>query len=641
MNNICQDIDNLEPQCYTLNKTRTVRGEVTTINLLEEASLYSGNARLYEINNKYPVGPDFYSSNTQAININSNSIIDTYNSVELGINTTKTVQSTWLGTPAVARFYSDQSSRFSVTPACSKNNGSNCVMAFRVIKPVRLLLLNSSNEGVRNLLIIYDHTNNMLLRTANDYYLIISNKIENGFFNGTNHASIKLMYERYRTRKNDDDIIDRIKRHYKRYSTRRDDHDIIDYIKGFSQDIFGLVVDGYYSPPESSFHSEICIFNILHFLARDYTDPNDFQYNAGYMNAPLTVKAWMRVMDVYHTYNVIGHSGHLLDHMTWCVLYAENILRDHPTWFPNITPYNKFLVISAAMFHDIGKINPDSSQTYKGDKINLYYTGDTNTTKHGVFGYEIFMNNTFIFYSDNNLSIVELLTDILRKYLGADPNFLLVDSYRRTLAYICKHHYDLGNEYKNSNNDPQIFLRSLLHLINHTWYYSYLSEVGEVLGLYPFYVKMLIVVSISDMLSTKKYLETDKSYQFRHAVSSVFPFISNRSSPWNSSSFLYVKGQELIRFLVSNNFMENIETYITAVPPKTQQLVYINSDTFVINVKGRDALTWRTTPQVLRYSIYSNVRNNIASMDVDYPSPPLIPMEIDYPSPPLSPMEID
>lgn len=490
-------------------------------------------------------------------------------------------------------------------------------MSFRVVNPVRLLLLNSSVEGVNNLRLIYNHAKQLYYTTNDEKYLRVAEQIARAFFH--------IEY----TQNAANNILPFIVTEYSRYSTRDDDHSIVNYIKKNSQDIFGIVVDGYYSPPEKTFHSEICIFNILQFLVRDYTDPNDFQYNPGYMNAPLNIKVFMRIMDVYHTYNIIGHSGHLLDHMTWCVLYTENLIRNHPSWFPSITPYEKFLVVSAALFHDIGKLNLNSPRTLSGENIVLYYNGDSDTMKHSDFGYTLLMNDTVINYKGNKLNIRLLLRTLLQLQLQKVPSPFAEENYCRTLAWVSKHHYELGYAYKQSNENPQRFMERVIDLINTTWYISYLRIVAGARMTYPFWVKMLIVASISDMLSTKSYLEPDKADQFSHEVSSVFPFIANRSSPWNPSSFLYDKGKAIIRILTNARFMEALETTIN-VPKRMEVVDVLSSSPLSITVRGRDALSWSTTNQVLTYdSPYMDVYYNAEPMDVDYPEPPGDPMDID------------
>ena len=179
---------------------------------------------------------------------------------------------------------------------------------------------------------------------------------------------------------------------------------------------------GYYAPvlemnDGKIFHSEVVLCNSILYLSRDVDDQLDLffdprRYCDSGMPAVCTLLTQMRL---YETTNTNFHSGNLLEHSIWTLLFAESLtnklINDRNRSTDALTDREKKIIIAAALVHDIGKLDPQHCEKNAIRNRYIYY----DLKDHPKIGATYF--ETGIPILDDNLEISGSLSprDILRE----------------------------------------------------------------------------------------------------------------------------------------------------------------------------------------------------------------------------------
>lgn len=149
---------------------------------------------------------------------------------------------------------------------------------------------------------------------------------------------------------------------------------------------FGHLYAGYCAPNQNArdapnfFHSELVFCNSLLYLDRDTTDSNDLFFDPEYQ-CDRTSKFYMKTvcellsqMRYYDTVNTNFHSGNLLEHSIWTLLFTESLTKklvnvSNP-YVSALNDREKRVIIAAGLLHDIGKMDP--SKCVKNGMTNRY-----------------------------------------------------------------------------------------------------------------------------------------------------------------------------------------------------------------------------------------------------------------------------
>ena len=262
-------------------------------------------------------------------------------------------------------------------------------------------------------------------------------------------------------------------------------------------------------------------------------NPNDWQNQITINNSsdidPL-IKLYYEQLSLYETTNINFHSGNLLEHSIWSLLWSEYILNQDGKFeglmIPDVIKKNndlKRVIAFSAFIHDIGKMAYilDTSIIYNSlRKKFIYY----DVKEHMIYGANFIKNGIFPVYDDNAKLVKDVKIDELFSKFGIDLK------YKQLIAIIITFHWDFGNILKKLNENILImktldkYLNDIYNMINPTNVDSFVVCVSSVL-----------IVSMSDILATQPYGINRITNKKINTISSLsvnkesdyFPFIKN------------------------------------------------------------------------------------------------------------------
>lgn len=229
--------------------------------------------------------------------------------------------------------------------------------------------------------------------------------------------------------------------------------------------------------------------NVKKYLERDFENSLDWQHNDNKLITSLQIL--LNDFGRYKTFNFGFHSGNLLEHSIWCAFYAYYMFDKRNAmhkWISGIPKKLRDFVTLSSLIHDIGK---------SGDDKLTYY----DKPEHSETGYDYIIHDNYKI-NGHIYAVDDLLKDIFNEKIKY-PKLLI--------SLIIKYHYEFGNVMKslsiNSNdedyiNGAQMYLNTVLPLVKN------LSN-----KLIDLYVRMLIAVSIADVLAAQPFKASNPTGQ--------------------------------------------------------------------------------------------------------------------------------
>jgi hypothetical protein len=260
------------------------------------------------------------------------------------------------------------------------------------------------------------------------------------------------------------------------------------------------------------FHLEFSFCNAMQYLKRDLQDPLDWQHS-DMTSADKIIRSFFQQLSYYKSENTGFHSGDLLEHSIWSLLFAEQLLINTPASVITTTRDAKKNIAVMALLHDIGKMDPSSCTKRKND---LVYFSMPN---HPKLGGDYIRGTKKIPLLDKDMNIVGKFD--IKALLTA---FGVLPEDYDALASVVDNHWFFG-EYlqKWSGPDdiatPEAYIQKISegYTKSFLWYYS------------------LLVVSYVDILATQPYGMNNLTVELNHR-SVFFPFISNMPKKYSGTN---------------------------------------------------------------------------------------------------------
>ena len=302
---------------------------------------------------------------------------------------------------------------------------------------------------------------------------------------------------------------------------------------------------GYCAPDQfkndTGFHLEFIYCNSALYLERDLTNPVDIFYEDASLY-PEKVRILVNQMRYYETTNTDFHSGNLLQHSVWTLLFTESLLGQlvdlNNPQEPQLDDRKRSIIIAAGLLHDIGKMNPN--KCFKNTKRNKFIYHDIPT--HPEDGAAYF--DIGIPILDDNLEIVgrmlphDILTEMIPDITPEEVN-LVKD--------VVALHWFFGKDVVKYKNSPKRYKQAIA---------GYKKKFGDVLTMIA-----TMIVSISDIEASQPFtldkLASLQPGEIKDAIrSKVFKYIVSKPK-------LYRGGNIASKIGINKNGIECMNDVLT------------------------------------------------------------------------------
>jgi hypothetical protein len=279
---------------------------------------------------------------------------------------------------------------------------------------------------------------------------------------------------------------------------------------------------------EHQLHLEFIFCNPFNFLKRNLNDKGDVHFFDRNI-LPKQVNLLFEQMDKYQTTNTNFHSGDLLQHSIWSLLFSEFIIGQMKT--ANIIfkdeRFMKLIGITA-LVHDIGKMIPtDDEHTVKNisTKKILYF----DIPNHSQIGAE-YIKNGKIPKLDDNLNIIGEF-DIHKVLLELLPDMTADEKEMIEIATQKQLHFskDLLQKFVDNKNLQKYELKEFMD--------HFPKNENGVKTFFLFFI-----ISLADILALQPYSQNQlanlDSDEIRFLLrSKLFPFISTVPKKYRGTSY--------------------------------------------------------------------------------------------------------
>jgi hypothetical protein len=331
------------------------------------------------------------------------------------------------------------------------------------------------------------------------------------------------------------------------------------------------------------------------FLERDYTDPNDWQYN-DQMTAFNMIGKVIGEMSMYKTVRTDRHAGDLLQHSIWTALYAQYMLKTKNIFATTIRSYPDYfpIIIASAFLHDIGKSGRGEHRDKK--QVALMF----NDTDHSLHGAEM-LKGTRPYYLVSQHGSVEMIN---ASAVLTDMN---IPQDKQYIVVLCVLFHDLMEELLvntelTSEERAKMFVSTIAKSFD-----RYQVKFKDKLELRLLF-ECIILVSIANISATQPFTDPEEFYQalddmknkkslfvYLNSVVEKFPYLTNMAQAYpGAKKFDEYKpfiigfqakvreelqqGNELDKYLIPeprddmilipNNDMDSSDWRRIAIPPK-------------------------------------------------------------------------
>lgn len=529
-------------------------GVFNVVKFPADMSLYHGSGMLADNVVEFPAGIKYYekynldnpeSSITVDVEELLSIVVTTDESVEEAITKYLPITAGWYADPSTSKLYSNKSSNLKLNSICN----DRCISAYKLKKDITMLILDD-DYNIAKLLA----SNDKLVPIEIKNLLKAMFSIKNTFANRTNSDNpfVRLHYEK------------------DRFSNIQWD---IPFSKWLCEYVIKVQnYSGYAATTQQSkthggsFHLEFVFCDAFKYLERDLTNVLDWQHNN--ISYPDMLKSYMQQLSLYKCTNINFHSGNLLEHSIWSLLFSEFNIKYNTVQIPKFNTDNftieeiKNLTIFTSFIHDIGKMSYSECKFHNGS----FYYKDIQT--HNVLGYEYILGKKEIPIFDSKMNITGNLNikDIFEVFK------INYDKFKDIIALVILLHQFYGkvalNKFNKTDdtNSDEIILEFIKMIIN-DYYTKYLSS-NDLLNpnnkdtlLLFFYI--LLVTSISDIEASQPYginrisnmdsipLELNKRSEY-------FPFITNMPKKYRGGNIINITKIDTNGVILANKMLNYI-----------------------------------------------------------------------------------
>lgn len=284
--------------------------------------------------------------------------------------------------------------------------------------------------------------------------------------------------------------------------------------KTFPDSYVGYCANVHVVGGKPSFHLEFMSCNPFTHIERDLGNIVDWQYNLLYSTPSPPgdiLHQYIEQMSYYTSTNVDFHSGNLLEHAVWCLLFSEYLMKKPIGKIYEVENNDLKKVISAASFiHDIGKMAPRECTRRKKDLVYFSIKNHPQIGKDYVNG----TNRLPILSKDMKETGTFFDVKKLMRSLGiAETDF-------GTVADLVGHHWDFGpylaKYIQGDRNSAQKFINFIGRERTFEYFYA------------------LLIVSMADVMSAQPFIAKNSSG--KNAKSEFFPAITNLPKRYRGSN---------------------------------------------------------------------------------------------------------
>ena len=509
-------------------------GVFNVVKFPKDMILYHGSGILADNLAGFPVGIPYYNPETPNIPVPSPVVVASSDeSIEAIITENFPITAGWYADPRTARTYSSQS----IDNLC----GDRCVYAYKVTRDIVLFLLDDDyNIG----------------KLFNSEESLVPNEVKENLAFMFDLGSLQKVPTRFNTVQ----FTKKARRSDRRYDLPFANWACTNIIKalGYSGYCANKQITEYHG---GLFHQEFVFCNAFKWLERDVTNTHDWQYNPVLQNVTGDIKVYLDQLNLYECTNINFHSGNLLEHSVWSLLWAEYILegRDEFKDFAiNIGDEFKRAIAFAAFIHDIGKMEPENhreNNIYNEKRDKYIYFDVPNHPRYG-FDY-IMKTSNFPVYSNNEI-VSHIDIDNLFNQFGVNLK------YKNLIADIILLHWGFGNSLKRLNANPGD-LNQILSEYSESFYETISPHVNNSVD-FRFGIYALIVVSMSDILATQPYgmnriTKTRPSPDNINKRSTNFPFISNITKNYKGINLPRISNLKTTGIRLASDLITNSEGF--------------------------------------------------------------------------------
>jgi hypothetical protein len=292
---------------------------------------------------------------------------------------------------------------------------------------------------------------------------------------------------------------------------------------------------------KTKFHLEFIFCNAFDWLKRDLSNVFDWQHNPSKHSG--ISRTFMEQLGLYECTNVDFHSGDLLEHSIWTLLFAEYLV-DHGG-LPAQTEIMKKIIVFTAFIHDIGKMAPSHTKINNKRNKFIYF----NIPTHPKIGSNYIKGTKPLPVFDQELKQISVLD--INKLFDA---FGISQQHKIYVATVIELHWDFGDLLKKFNESGQDD-KTAQELAM-----KYLSKVDQILpGLnktaFMNLLYILLVVSMADIMGAQPYgngrlVEDPLAKAQLNKQSRFYPFITNMPKKYRGGnvaeiSDINITGKEL------------------------------------------------------------------------------------------------
>ena len=466
------------PMNYFSCGTYYFDGDFQVVKFPKGMQLYHGSGALANANVEFPAGLDYYKPHEMGkqsvINhsaLTKELVENQDESVEEATSKFFNVSAGWFADPTVAQLYSHQNKTF------AQRCGDKCINVYELKEDAVFIVLDNNYN---------------IWRLLNDASVPDTAKRQLRFM--YNLDTIKADYD---PEKYGSISIQRKKRR----SYRDVDLPFTEWLCGFMKGQYaGYAANIPMEKGQRYFHLEFMFCSPMKWLKRNLSNKLDWQH-MDLKDADKAIKQFMEQMSHYKSTNVDFHSGDLLEHSIWSLLFAEQLLFNL-TQFGSPPSEMKKKIAAAAFIHDIGKMAPDQTTRRRHDYI--YYS----IPDHPAIGGDYIRGTKKLPLVDKNMKQVGAFD--VPAFLGA---LGFNDGDVASLAKLIDLHWEFGD-----------YLRKWKGPGDSATVNAFIDRVGRNEPFSFFFA--LVIVSMADVLASQPFGMNNLTADLNHH-SHYFPFITN------------------------------------------------------------------------------------------------------------------
>jgi hypothetical protein len=315
--------------------------------------------------------------------------------------------------------------------------------------------------------------------------------------------------------------------------------------KAFPDTYAGYCADVQVHGANAIFHLEFMSCNPFKHIERDLGNVIDWQYNPMYSTpspAGDILHQYVEQLSYYTTTNVDFHSGNLLEHSVWCLLFAEDLMRKRIGKLYKVDhPELKRAIAAAAFIHDIGKMAPWECTKREHDLV--FYSVKTHPKigkdyVNGTIRLPIFTRN--MEETGDYLDMKKLLNT-----LGvSDNNFMVV-------ADLVGHHWDFGTYLRAYTAGDSKAADNFINFIGRDRTFDYFHA--------------LLIVSMADVMAAQPFIGKNGE----NVKSEFYPVITNLPKRYRGNNLAVMQAvarEEFATIILNKVYSDKFNT--TTPQPK-------------------------------------------------------------------------